>query len=181
MPDYTLTELCKLADVTPRTVRYYISQGLLPGPSQSGPAARYTEAHLGRLRLIKKLQAGYLPLAEIRSRLRGQPDDPTGLLADRVEASRPADSAIDYIHQALGQRHASVAAPSSVTARAKATPPPAALSAATPQAESPERSQWERIVLGPDVELHVRRPLTRQQTKRVDRLISIAGQLLEED
>jgi hypothetical protein len=42
------------------------------------------------------------------------------------------------------------------------------------------RSHWERISLDPDVELHVRRPLTRTANKRVERLITIARQLFEE-
>ena len=44
-----------------------------------------------------------------------------------------------------------------------------------------DRSQWERIVLAPDVELHIRRPLARAQNKQVDRLVTIARELLEED
>jgi hypothetical protein len=44
-----------------------------------------------------------------------------------------------------------------------------------------ERSQWERIVLESDVELHIRRPLVRAQNKQVDRLVTIARELLEED
>ena len=44
-----------------------------------------------------------------------------------------------------------------------------------------DRSQWERIVLVPDVELHIRRPLPRAQNKQVDRLVAIARELLEED
>jgi len=43
-----------------------------------------------------------------------------------------------------------------------------------------ERSQWERVVLAPDVELHLRRPSSRTQNKRIDRLIAIARELLEE-
>src|SRR6185369_12346149 len=45
----------------------------------------------------------------------------------------------------------------------------------------PSRSQWERITLAPDIELHVRRPLSRIQNKAVDKLVGIARQLLEED
>ena len=44
-----------------------------------------------------------------------------------------------------------------------------------------DRSQWERIVLAPDIELHVRRPLSRIQNKRVDRLLTIAREILEEE
>jgi DNA-binding transcriptional MerR regulator len=70
MPDdYSLAELASLADVTPRTIRYYVAQGLLPSPAAAGPATRYTESHLLRLRLIRRLQRDHLPLAEIRARL----------------------------------------------------------------------------------------------------------------
>jgi hypothetical protein len=50
--------------------------------------------------------------------------------------------------------------------------------AATP---TPDRSQWDRVLLAPDVELHVRRPLGRRQNKQVERLIAIAREILEED
>ncbi len=59
---------------------------------------------------------------------------------------------------------------------------PAATTEPTPTpTPSIERSQWERIVLAPDVELHLRRPLSRSQNKQVDRLVTIARELLEED
>ncbi len=43
------------------------------------------------------------------------------------------------------------------------------------------RSQWDRIVLAPDVELHIRRPLTREQNKRVERLLVVAREILQEE
>ncbi|HUG30446.1 MAG TPA: MerR family transcriptional regulator [Candidatus Limnocylindria bacterium] len=45
----------------------------------------------------------------------------------------------------------------------------------------PERSQWDRLSLGPNVEIHVRRPLSRLEQRRVERLITIARQVLKED
>src|SRR6476620_713126 len=77
MPDdpYSIADLARLADVTPRTVRYYVAQGLLPSPEAAGSATRYGEGHLARLRLIRRLQRDHLPLAEIRSRLERMGDD----------------------------------------------------------------------------------------------------------
>jgi DNA-binding transcriptional MerR regulator len=49
------------------------------------------------------------------------------------------------------------------------------------QPAGPERSQWERLELSPNIELHVRRPLSRLEQKRVERLITIARQVLKED
>jgi DNA-binding transcriptional MerR regulator len=209
-PRYSLTELAGLAGVTPRTVRYYVAQGLLPSPGTSGPGAKYDDGHLDRLRLIRKLQREHLPLAEIRQRLAGLDDETVATLADEP-TNTPAvaeDSALDYIRRVLGPSQAQPARARSFLKRATLpplTPPPpvatgarfgtaaraaasapiagsAPVVAATPPPEPRiERAQWERIGFGPDIELHVRRPLPRPLAKKVDRLVSIARDLLEED
>src|SRR5687767_15838947 len=95
---YSLTELADVAGVTPRTVRYYQTQGLLPSPGSSGPGAKYDDAYLDRLRLIRRLQREHLPLAEIRQRLARL--DPAAI-AHLAEEPAPAaqapadDSALD--------------------------------------------------------------------------------------
>ena len=183
--DYTLQELSKLADVTPRTIRYYIVGGLLPAPTQSGPLARYSEVHLERLRLIKKLQSAHLPLAEIRSRLSNLGDAEIATIAQQADFPPSVNSASDYIRDVLGDpthaRQSAAPEPPATPNEAqpnKASPPGGG--APTASAE-PGRAQWERISLAPDIELHVRRPLTRQQNKRVERLVAIARELLEEE
>ena len=50
-----------------------------------------------------------------------------------------------------------------------------------PVSRSPDRSQWDRIALTDDVELHVRRPLDRLTNRRLERLVALARQLLSED
>jgi DNA-binding transcriptional MerR regulator len=70
---YRLRELADAAGVTPRTVRYYIAQGLLPSPGRLGPHTRYGADHLARLRLVRRLQDEGLSLAEIRERLSDAP------------------------------------------------------------------------------------------------------------
>ncbi len=196
MPDderYQLTELADLAGVTPRTVRYYLSQGLLPGATQSGPATRYGAAHLARLRLIRRLQAEHLPLAEIRRRLDGLDDIVILELADDADPPHPDDSALDYVRAILGERSPHVqalgrassmappmaAAPNAFAERLGRIEGPTAAPATT--ARPADRSQWDRVVLSADVELHIRRPLARSQNKQVDRLVTIARELLEED
>ena len=198
---YTLAELADLAGVTPRTVRYYLAQGLLPAVGAAGPGAKYDDAHLARLRLIKRLQREHQPLAEIRARLESLADADVLALVE-TEPEAPTDSALDYIRRVTGRADVSVS-PARPPARAvepllrriessPEQPAPAASSApAAPvmrlrdlPTEVPprsHRSQWERVSLGPDVELHIRRPLTRSTAKRVDRLIEIAHDLLEEE
>src|SRR3954452_5194545 len=106
VPDdpYSLADLARLADVTPRTVRYYVAQGLLPSPDAAGPATRYGEGHLARLRLIRRLQREHLPLAEIRARLRNMTDDQ---ILDQVDLrdAQPGDrpAALDFVHELMAQ------------------------------------------------------------------------------
>jgi hypothetical protein len=57
---------------------------------------------------------------------------------------------------------------------------PTALHATRPTT-TPVRAQWERLSIAPDVELHVRRPLTREINRRVEKLLALARQIFEED
>jgi DNA-binding transcriptional MerR regulator len=68
---YTIGELARAENVTTRTVRYYVAEGLLPAPDSVGRAATYSDEHLVRLKLIKILKDEYLPLHEIRMLLSG--------------------------------------------------------------------------------------------------------------
>ncbi|MEO5964963.1 MAG: MerR family transcriptional regulator, partial [Candidatus Limnocylindrales bacterium] len=128
MPEdpYSLAELARLADVTPRTVRYYVAQGLLASPGAAGSATRYSEGHLARLRLIRRLQREHLPLAEIRSRLERLGDEEIGKLlgSDNADAPPPApaetlafvrdlmaQSGVRPHVQAVRETHASYGAP----------------------------------------------------------------------
>ena len=61
-----LDELAKAAGVSARTVRYYISRGLLPGPTMMGRKAHYTEVHLEYLKRIVTMQAEGLDLDQIK-------------------------------------------------------------------------------------------------------------------
>ncbi len=59
-----------------RTIRYYISQNLLPRPaSYEGGRARYSGSHLIRLLFIKKLQAEHHTLQRISRLLEGATDE----------------------------------------------------------------------------------------------------------
>ena len=200
---YTLQDLADLADVTTRTIRYYIAQGLLPAPGKVGPGTTYGDGHLARLRLIRRLAHEHLPLAEIRSRLSGLDDAAVAGLVETPATNPAQGSAVDYIRGLLGREdtlrpYPGTAPPpgsapipgggSVLRTRlpVQAEPSPRVLraggsTAAVDAPAGPERSQWERLVLTPDVELHVRRPLTRHQNKRVERLISIARSLFEGD
>jgi DNA-binding transcriptional MerR regulator len=66
---YPIGKLAEAAGVTPRTVRYYIAEGLLPPPQTEGRYALYTDEHLRRLQLIQRLKIAFLPLATIKAQM----------------------------------------------------------------------------------------------------------------
>ena len=182
--EYALQDLADLTGLTPRTIRFYVAQGLLPSPGRVGPGATYGSGHLARLRLIRQLQREHLPLAEIRARLESLDDAAVVAIVEAASTPPTPESAADYIRGVLARsRIADSPAAYTLAAPARLMAPPMPAQQASPPPESPpaDRSQWDRVVLVPDVELHVRRPLTRQLNKKVERVIAIARELLEED
>lgn len=213
---YAIGDLAGLAGSTPRTVRYYVAQGLLPPPGGVGAGAHYTDAHLARLRLIRRLQRQHQPLSEIRLRVASLADaEIAALVADDTQDEAPPDSALEYLRTILGgqpgtqvaEAPAGYAEPPARTAAparlrrvvesprwirmpGDAMPAMSAMSNGAPEPEpepepepatAEQRSQWDRIALTPNIEIHVRRPLGRLENKRVERLITIARQLLREE
>lgn len=177
-----LTELADRAGVSIRTVRYYIQQGLLPAPEGRGPGAHYSEDHLDRLLVIKRLQREHLPLAEIRRMLESSESNV------RERGERPTSrSARDYVRDVLNRPVVPLSegkanilfehGPSYSESREPEQPLPV-----PPQPPPlPTRSQWERLTIAPDIELHVRRPLSRAENKQVERLIDAARDIFTED
>lgn len=207
MPDdpYSLADLARMADVTTRTIRYYVAQGLLPSPDAAGPATRYSEGHLARLRLIRRLQKEHLPLAEIRARLELLGDEAILVALDSAGAEAPEPPRTQGDTLAFVRN---LMAASGVTPRTAEQPPPVAASmltasrpslqrsevaldpgwpdARTPRSSSPlpggtDRSTWERIAVAPDIEIHVRRPLAPRAVKQLEVLLRMARDLFSED
>lgn len=165
---YRLEELTEATGVSPRNIRYYTTQGLLPSPDARGRFALYTDEHLRRLRLIQRLKDAFLPLDVIRAQLASLTDAQMDALlaedAPEKAAGPPADSAADYISRVLAQRASPVPPPMAV-APSPAAPPPNAPS-----------ETWERITLAPGVELHARR-----KDSFVQKLIAYARSLRPSD
>jgi DNA-binding transcriptional MerR regulator len=192
--DLSLQQLADGADVTPRTVRYYISQGLLPAPNVQGPNARYARGHLDRLRLIRRLQQEHQPLAEIRSRLERLDDNQVADLVREADAlpspdeaplePEPGAKALEYIRNLLGKPGSDALPPAPLAARAAPAAVPGSPGQPTlfafpvgkpaPSAPASDRSTWERIAVSPDIEIHVRRPLDRTSIKQLDQLLAAA-------
>jgi DNA-binding transcriptional MerR regulator len=171
MNNLGLSELCERAGVTQRTVRYYIQQGLLPMPGAGRDSRKYDAAYLDRLQLIRRMQREHLPLAEIRQRLTGLSDSKVASMLS--ESRTDTGSAKAYLAAILGSSAPSVAEEPGMTANR---------SFASPHSSYPrDREQWDRMRLADDVELHVRRPVTRDMNRRLERLLEAARQILHDD
>ena len=75
-PSYPLADLADLAvlaDLPPRTVRYYVQIGLVDRPEGETRAARYGARHLEQLLQIRKWTAAGVSLERIRELLHGAP------------------------------------------------------------------------------------------------------------
>lgn len=166
-----LLELSDKAKVSTRTIRYYIQQGLIPAPETRGPGAHYGPEHVDRLRLIKRLQQEHLPLSEIRRRIEKlSPEEVKRILDTRPEPA--PSSASEYVRRVLSEGVGSVKAaePLALFDTRRPHKPPAAA-----------RSHWERFTLAPDVELHVRRPGSRDDQRKIERLLEAAREIFNED
>jgi DNA-binding transcriptional MerR regulator len=169
----TLDELCERAGVTVRTVRYYISEGLLPPPTGGGPAARYGNEHLDRLAIISELKDRYLPLREIRRTLDQMSSADITATATHLPAAPPAATfaapvarqvreptpADDYIAGVLGQQHS----------RSRSTP------RASPV---PDDRSWKRLTISGEAELVIDEELWNRRREQVESLVTWARRVL---
>lgn len=187
---FTISDLAKQAGVTPRTIRYYTAEGLLPPPDTRGRYAHYGPEHLRRLAQISQLKADYLPLSVIRERL-GNPEP--NLSRQIREAGAPPYAATPL--SAGSPPVEGGAAPTSMAPignhplRLEAAPlelgryeffpdQPAPLLAETPHERSAAPETWQHILLEPGIELHIREPLTVPQRRRAEAIIRAARALL---
>ena len=191
--DLDLAELASAAGVTPRTVRYYVQQGLLPSPGTRGPGTKYDRALLEKLQLIRLLQREHWPLSKIREHFESLNEEGV-----RRELGRPpelqlpavSESALKYVRGVLGRdggkppsrkqkREADLF--SKHSGSGLSSPRAEAASGAHAGKWQMTKSTWERIRLSRDVELSIRRPLTREQNKRIDRLLEAARLIFSEE
>jgi len=183
--DLLIHELADQAGVSVRTIRYYISQGLLPAPEPKGRYATFNEDYRLRLELIRRLKEAFLPLKEIRDRIAGLDPAQVQSLLDQLESGspninleqnfmlaepppasygpKPLSNALDYLSQVMGTQGATRSRPRSNSP----VPPPTV----RPQTRSPQEVEtWQRIVLAPGVELNIRtseEPYFRERIRQI--------------
>ena len=87
---YTMADLERESGLPPRTIRYYITQGLLPAARGRGVGATYGPAHLLRLKAIDLLKGDRLPLEEIKRRLDTMRDSELAAMLE-IKTAPPED------------------------------------------------------------------------------------------
>ncbi|MFI5271851.1 MAG: MerR family transcriptional regulator [Ktedonobacterales bacterium] len=189
----TIDELAQRAGVAVRTVRYYIAEGLLPGPGSRGKSAAYSAEHLARLQLIRRLVERRVPLAQIRALVARLPlDEARAVLREEERLSEARDAGApspkEYISALLrqSQRFGAVAAPSQPATKASraplmrpwefgsATTSGSATLATPPASTSASGDLWRRVELAPGVELHVSAAAEQAQQTLIERLLAAA-------
>lgn len=197
----TLDELCDLAGVTIRTVRYYISEGLLPPPGGHGTTAHYTREHLDRLTMIGAMKERFLPLKEIRRALDQMGEAEIAVAAkaavpsqapmDRSTrmASRPArgarsDGRIDEQFMSplstpsWEMREESSAADYIADVLEHRSGGTKRLSDRQPPLV-PEASSWRRIAISEDAELLIEEGAYRRRREQIESLVTWAQRILK--
>lgn len=198
VPDaaHTLDELCAMADVTVRTVRYYIAEGLLPPPTGHGAAARYSEDHLDRLLVIGAMKERYLPLREIRRTLDAMSARDIAETAGLIRQQSESTSG-DAIAEAPGSHAGPSSSPSPVGTMAM-SPPPERSSAADyiadvlerdrrprghairipPPPPDPAETTWRRVPITADAELLIEEATYARRREQIESLVAWAQRIL---
>ena len=186
--EYLIHELAEKAGISPRTIRYYQQEGLLPEPENRGKFAYYNNDHLERLKLIQELKKNYLPLSEIAKQLNSLTFDQVKALVDEHQAGKlkgafpvlskekrvqqDSENALQYISQVL-QTQTETRGLRFEDSREKLKKPSDSIRYVS---GSPSES-WQRILLTQGIEIHVKEPLSPQDRKRLEELIKIAKDL----
>lgn len=203
--EITLADLAAGSGLQARTIRSWVSQGLIPGPLNRGPAARYSADTLERLLAIRAMRDLLgMPFSSIRQELLvATPEQisayaakAVGLAPEPSEATAASESAkpsaaLDY----LRELRAKVAmAPPSMEAASRALVPVAPqistsgfealevrLGGGRSKAATGRKARaedWHRIPITPDVELHVRGRLDAEARARIERCADLVRDIL---
>ena len=188
-----------------RTVRYYLSEGLLPATSDKrSQSSVFGYEHLLTLLVIKKLQADGLPISVIRTLLadkstadlEGLLDEGMTAFAEQQPEDRDATEGV-ALNMGAAQRDEYVEGPPAAAARNDAKsflesllsrkkrpePEPPAMSqplfSMAPKSATPPAEEWRRYELAPGLELQVEQKFQPPEDKAErDRIFSLIKKIL---
>jgi DNA-binding transcriptional MerR regulator len=183
----TIEELAESVGIRVRTVRFYITEGLIPGPGSRGKGATYGEEHVAKLALVRRLadrrvplsdireQVSRLSLAEVRDLLEEQ-----NLREAQLNQAEQSSSPKEYVSELMrpnrsrpGPTDDMLIRPMSERRQASSLRNGATLRESSPP---PERERWYRWELVPGVELHVSQDASRRFRDLIRRLRRMADE-----
>lgn len=147
-----ISELAQKSGVSIRTIRYYISEDLLPAPPVRGRYSRFSSDYIERIMLIRHMRDTYLPLKEIRRQMQNLDIHEVRVLLKQFEDK--------HIHMPYPARLPGL--PMSATHRA---------------ALMEGGKTWRRIPLAPGLELHVELLLLRQYEPHIRQIIELVKRI----
>lgn len=141
-----------------RTIRYYISEGLVQAPEEKqGTASVFSYLSLLQLVVVKKLQADHFPIRKIRDLVSGKSEQELEtLLGIGEEAGKKASDAKRYLESLLtgaASSPPSQVPPARIGRRMTGAAPPPPSPSAGP---APAPGSWQRVEIEPGLELHIR-------------------------
>ena len=146
-----------------RTIRYYISEGLIQAPEEKqGTASVFSYVNLLQIVAVKKLQAEHLPIRKIRELVSGKSEQQLEvLLGIGGDSGRKGTEAKRYLESLLTSAPLSVpSSPAARLARNSVSASPRSDADAT----SPAPGSWHRVEIEPGLELHIRSDYTPPAT-----------------
>lgn len=203
LADISLASLAAGTGLSSRTIRSWVAQGLIPGPLNRGPNARYAADTFERLLAIRTMRDILgIPLPAIRQELLvATPDQIASYAAKAVtlapeptelqsfSRSAPPNDAQDYLREIRvkaafmhdsepGSRSSELAAASNAGGFEVLEK---RLAGGRPKAAMPRKARtedWSRIPVTPDVEFHVRGRLDAEARARIERCADLIRDIL---
>jgi DNA-binding transcriptional MerR regulator len=160
-----------------RTIRYYLSEGLIQSPGEKqGTASVFGYLNLLQLIAVKKLQAEHLPIRKIRELVADKSEQELETLLgfggapskSSVTSKKGGESeAKRYLESLLAPSMSQSSSSLAETAAPKAKPILSMKASAAPMQEGDDQTQtrsWQRVEIEPGLELHIRSDYTPPTT-----------------
>ncbi len=200
--DLTLEDLSTYSGLSLRTLRYYIQEGILQGPDSRGKYARYSQEHLDRIELIRRLKELRLPLQEIGqiienmtpeeiSKVREYQDilktkikRPEFPKTSELSFSKKSSNALEYIHE-LENRFDNVQEIASVSRKMQPVKSnenwePSILYEKRDYRTNTPKEEWTRFVIKDGIELNINRNIVSADEVRIGILVEYAKRLFSD-
>lgn len=182
--ELTIEELANQSGLPLRTLRFYIQEGILQGPDTRGKFARYSQQHLDRIELIRRLKDLRTPIQEIKHMLENISEEElhqllkyqdlvvsqfTNLQVNQFKERRISEagkSALDYIQNIFPDISKDASGDTRITLRS-----PLAQIAEGKEVKRSRQETWRRIVIADGIEINIREPRNRNEEIKIEKIV----------